>query len=92
MSLANRNNRLAIATTRELIVFADAKTLAKTSAKTLAPLYPKKPDHYDAIFVPRMSYYTAYCDLRDMAFDKQIVIVVTTRFSCISVPTTRRVT
>jgi len=77
MGLAYGNNRLAIATTRELMIFANAKTLA--------PLYPKKPDHYDAMFVPRMSYYTAYCDLHDMAFDRQIVLAVNTRFSCISV-------
>jgi Domain of unknown function (DUF4915) len=52
---------------------------------TLAPLYPERPDHYDAVFVPRQSYYTGYCDLHDMAFDKQIVLAVNTRFSCISV-------
>jgi uncharacterized protein (TIGR03032 family) len=77
MGMAVEGNRLAIATTRELMVFANAKTLA--------PLYPKKPDHYDAVFVPRMSYYTAYCDLHDMAFDKNIVLAVNTRFSCLSV-------
>ena len=58
--------RLAIATTRELMIFANVSTLA--------PLYPNKPDHYDVIFVPRQSYYTAYCDLHDMAFDKNIVL------------------
>ncbi len=77
MGLAFSGNRLAIATTRELMIFANAKTLA--------PGYPRKPDHYDAMFVPRMSYYTAYCDLHDMAFDKNIVLAVNTRFSCISV-------
>jgi uncharacterized protein (TIGR03032 family) len=37
------------------------------------------------VFVPRMSYYTAYCDLHDMVFDKQIVLAVNTRYSCLSV-------
>jgi uncharacterized protein (TIGR03032 family) len=77
MGMAVSSNRLAIATTRELMIFANVSTLA--------PLYPKKPDHYDAIFVPRQSYYTGYCDLHDMAFDKQIVLAVNTRFSCLSV-------
>jgi uncharacterized protein (TIGR03032 family) len=77
MGMAVSGNRLAIATTRELLVFANVTTLA--------PLYPKKPDHYDALFVPRMSYYTGYCDLHDMAFDKNIVLAVNTRFSCLSV-------
>ncbi len=77
MGMAVAGNRLAIATTRELLIFANVSTLA--------PIYPKKPDHYDALFVPRVSYYTAYCDLHDMAFDKQIVLAVNTRFSCLSV-------
>ena len=77
MGLAAAGNRLAIATTRELMIFANVTTLA--------PLYPKKPDHYDAVFVPRQSYYTGYCDLHDMAFDKNIVLAVNTRWSCISV-------
>jgi uncharacterized protein (TIGR03032 family) len=77
MGMAVSGNRLAIATTRELMIFANVTTLS--------PLYPQKPDHYDAIFVPRQSYYTAYCDLHDMAFDKQIVLAVNTRFSCLSV-------
>ncbi len=77
MGMAVFGNRLAIATTRELMIFANASTLAA--------LYPKRPDHYDAIFVPRQSYYTGYCDLHDMAFDKNIVLAVNTRFSCLSV-------
>lgn len=77
MGLAVGGNRLAIATTRELMIFANVTTLA--------PLYPTRPDYYDAVFVPRQSYYTGYCDLHDMAFDKQIVLAVNTRFSCISV-------
>jgi uncharacterized protein (TIGR03032 family) len=77
MGLAASGDRLAIATTRELMIFANVKNLAS--------LYPKRPDHYDAVFVPRMSYYTAYCDLHDMVFDKQIVLAVNTRYSCLSV-------
>ncbi len=62
---------------RELMSFANARTLAL--------LYLTKPDHYDAMFVPRMSYYTAYCEMHDMVFDKNIVLAVNTRFTCISV-------
>ncbi|HEX4181843.1 MAG TPA: TIGR03032 family protein [Caulobacteraceae bacterium] len=77
MGLAVSGDRLAIATTRELLVFQNEPTLA--------PLWPAKPDHYDAMFVPRVSYYTAYCDLHDMAFDKTIVLAVNTRYNCVSV-------
>ncbi len=77
MGLAVGGNRLAIATTQGVTLFANEPTLA--------PLYPAKPEHYDAIFVPRMSFHTAYCDLHDMAFDKNILLAVNTRFNCISV-------
>lgn len=77
MGLAADGNRLAISTMRELIVFANDKTMAS--------LYPKRPNYYDAVFVPRMSYYTGYCDFHDMTFDKQIILAVNTRFSCLSV-------
>jgi uncharacterized protein (TIGR03032 family) len=77
MGLAVSGGRLAIATIHELMVFANVPNLA--------PLYPKRPNHYDAVFVPRMSYYTGDLDLHDMAFDKQIVLAVNTRYSCISV-------
>lgn len=77
MGMAVSGNRLAVATKHELMVFANLPSLA--------PLYPARPDHYDAIFVPRMTYYTGDLDLHDMVFDKQIVLAVNTRYSCISV-------
>lgn len=81
MGMAVNGNRLAIATTRELLLFHNVKTLAK--------MFPERPDYYDAMFVPRMSYYTAYCDLHDMVLDvqreRQVVIAVNTRFNCVCV-------
>ncbi len=77
MGLAVSGNRLAIATIHELMIFANVSGLA--------PLYPARPDYYDAVFVPRTSYYTGDLDLHDMAFDKQIVLAINTRYSCISV-------
>ena len=77
MGLAVSGNRLAIATIHELMIFANVSSLA--------PLYPNRPDYYDAIFVPRISHYTGDLDLHDMAFDKQVLLAVNTRYSCISV-------
>jgi len=77
MGMTVSGNRLAVATTHELLVFSNVSTLA--------PLYPVRPDYYDAIFVPRQSYYTGDLDLHDMAFEKQVVLAVNTRYSCISV-------
>ncbi|WP_297352526.1 TIGR03032 family protein [Paraburkholderia sp.] len=77
MGLAVSGNRLAIATIHELMIFANVPSLAT--------LYPARPNYYDAVFVPRISHYTGDLDLHDMAFDKQIVLAVNTRYSCISV-------
>ncbi|WP_260432444.1 TIGR03032 family protein [Burkholderia sp. Bp9140] len=77
MGMAVSGNRLAVATMHELMVFANVSTLA--------PLYPERPGHYDAMFVPRMAYYTGDLDLHDMAFDRHVVLAVNTRYSCISV-------
>ncbi|WGS48373.1 TIGR03032 family protein [Paraburkholderia sp. D15] len=77
MGMTVSGNRLAVATLHELMVFANLPTLA--------PSYPPRPDHYDAVFVPRMTYYTGDLDLHDMVFDKQILLAVNTRYSCICV-------
>ncbi|NIF73585.1 TIGR03032 family protein [Burkholderia sp. Ap-962] len=77
MGMAVGGNRLAVATANELMIYANVATLA--------PHYPPRPGHHDAMFVPRMSYFTGDLDLHDMAFDKQVVIAVNTRFSCLCV-------
>jgi hypothetical protein len=38
------------------------------NVKSIAKQFAERPDYYDAMFVPRMSYYTAYCDLHDMVW------------------------
>ncbi|WP_114814914.1 TIGR03032 family protein [Paraburkholderia kururiensis] len=77
MGMTVSGNRLAVATIHELMIFANVSNLA--------PLYPARPNHYDAVFVPRVSYYTGDLDLHDMVFDRHIVLAVNTRYSCISV-------
>jgi uncharacterized protein (TIGR03032 family) len=77
MGLAVDGNRLAIATVRELMIFHNVSSLA--------PHYPQRPNYYDAIFVPRTQHFTGYLDLHDMAFDKQIVLAINTRYSCLCV-------
>ncbi|CAM2152396.1 TIGR03032 family protein [Pararobbsia alpina] len=77
MGMAVDRDRLAIATMRELVVFGNVRSIAKD--------YPRRPDFYDAVYVPRQTFHTGYCDLHDMAFDERVVVAVNTRFSCISV-------
>jgi uncharacterized protein (TIGR03032 family) len=77
MGLAVEGDRLAIATHREVIVFANARGIAQQ--------YPAHPGRYDSMFVPRTAHFTGYCDLHDMALDGPRVIAVNTRFSCLCV-------
>jgi uncharacterized protein (TIGR03032 family) len=77
MGLAVTHDRIAIATARELMIFANVRSIAA--------LYPERPNYYDAVFVPRHAFYTGDCDLHDMAFDGQLVLAVNTRYSCICV-------
>ena len=76
MGLATDQHRLAIATQEEVLVLAnDAR---------MAPNYPPKPDTYDGLYLPRALYFTGQVDLHDMAFGKQGLLTVNTRFSCLA--------
>ncbi|MFT5913208.1 MAG: hypothetical protein ACI9XO_004755, partial [Paraglaciecola sp.] len=78
MGLAVHGRRLAIATKDEVIVLADAKGLARN--------YPPKPNHYDALYVPRAIYPVGMVDLHDMEWDKNGKLwAVNTLFSCLSI-------
>lgn len=76
MGLTISNNRMALATKDEVVVFANAPQLAIN--------YPAKPNFYDAFFVPRASYYTGTVDIHDMDWDKEGKLwAVNTLFSCL---------
>ncbi len=75
MGMATQDGKLAIATGRNVQVLK--------SNKNLAPLYPQKPNTYDDIYLPRMTYHTGYLALHDMAFIEDKIVAVNTLFSCI---------
>ena len=76
MGLATDAHRLAIATENEVVVLANAPDMA--------PNYPPKPGVYDALYLPRVVYYTGQVDLHDMAFSRDGLLAVNTRFSCLA--------
>ena len=43
-----------------------------------------QPGRYDALYLPRVTYYTGEVALHDLAFGKEGLWVVNTRFSCLS--------
>lgn len=76
MGVAVDGSRLAIAAKDRVIVLANAPGLA--------PMYPKQPDTYDSLFIPRASYNTGELDIHDLAYTDRGLTAVNTRFSCLS--------
>ncbi|MFT5916951.1 MAG: hypothetical protein ACJAWV_002177 [Flammeovirgaceae bacterium] len=60
IAIDKSQQRMAIATKDEVIVTANSKELAQT--------YPNKQGIYDALFMPRATYYTGLVDMHDLHF------------------------
>lgn len=69
------NQKLAVATENEIIILANSPRLAQT--------YPAKPGVYDALFLPRATYYTGHLDMHDLHFGKEGLWGINTSFSCL---------
>jgi uncharacterized protein (TIGR03032 family) len=55
-----------------------------SSSKELAYYYPKSPQTYDNLFVPRLTYHTSALDVHDLQFgENEKLYAVNTLFSCI---------
>lgn len=67
--------KMAIACKDEVIIFRDSKPLAQ--------YYPKSPNTYDSLYMPRVQYKTNYLDIHDIAFGDDGIYGVNTLFSCI---------
>lgn len=76
MGIALSDKKLAVATQNEVIVYSDSPGQAKH--------YPKKPNVYDALYIPRATYYTGELDIHDVHFTSHGLLAVNTRFSCVS--------
>lgn len=67
---------LAIATLTEVMVF--------NNASQMAPNYPQQPNTYDALFLPRATYFTGEIDIHDLHWIGDTLLAVNTRFSCLA--------
>ena len=70
-------DRLAVACREEVIVLANSAELAHA--------YPKAPNRYDALYMPRLTYHTGGLDVHDLNFGDggKTLYAVNTRFSCL---------
>jgi uncharacterized protein (TIGR03032 family) len=76
MGIGLLDNRMAIATKQEVVILQNTPGIG--------PKYPKKPDTYDALFMPRAVYYTSELDIHDLHWVDGGILAVNTRFSCLS--------
>ena len=69
-------SRLALACKDEVIIFSNSAELAKH--------YPKSPNKYDSLYLPRVTYHTGPLDIHDLRFGTDnTLFAVNTLFSCI---------
>jgi uncharacterized protein (TIGR03032 family) len=72
----HKNDKLALACKDEIIVFKNSTELAH--------YYPKSPNKYDALYMPRATYHTGALDIHDLSFGKnEELYAVNTLFSSI---------
>ena len=76
MGLATSGDRLAIATRDEVVVLSNAKRMARN--------YPNHPETYDALYLPRATYFTGEVDIHDLYWAADALWAVNTRFSCLA--------
>lgn len=76
MGIAADHTRLAVATMAEVMVFNNASRMAAN--------YPPQRNTYDALYLPRATYFTGEVDIHDLHWSGENLIAVNTRFSCLA--------
>jgi uncharacterized protein (TIGR03032 family) len=76
MGIAFDGNRLAVAGKGSVLVYAAAPQLATD--------YPRQPNTYDNLFLPRVQYVTGIIDTHDVVWVKDKLLLVNTMFSCLA--------
>ncbi len=79
MGLAIDSGRIALATRHEVLLLANAPLLAPDYLED-------QRGKYDALFLPRASYYTGDINVHDLAFGPDKLWLVNTRFCCLAHP------
>ncbi len=75
MGIGLRDHKMVLATEQEVLVLADSPVLAQH--------FPKRPQTYDAMYMPRVTYYTGPLDVHDIDFCSDRICAVNTSFSCL---------
>jgi uncharacterized protein (TIGR03032 family) len=76
MGMAVWEERFAIAAKNEVIIHNNESDLAN--------LYPKQPNTYDALFLPRVTMHCGALDLHEIEWTSRGLVAINTKFSCLS--------
>ena len=79
MGLDTLDSRMLLATRHQVIELANAPLLAHEYLEG-------QPGRYDALYLPRVSYYTGDLNVHDVAYGAECLWLVNTRFSCLASP------
>lgn len=75
MGIALDGDKMAIACKDEVVVLVNSNSLARH--------YPRQPNTYDSMFMPRATYHTGALDVHDLDWGDGILYAVNTSFSCL---------
>ncbi len=75
MGFQFNDKALVMATRNKVHLFNNSPRLAKT--------YPKKPQVYDGLFLPRQTFYTGQVDVHDIHYENEEIFGVNTSFSTV---------
>jgi len=79
MGLDTHGSKMLLATRHQVIELANASVLAYEFLEG-------QPGRYDALYLPRVSFYTGDLNVHDVAYGEDGLWLVNTRFSCLSSP------
>ncbi|MBN2021738.1 MAG: TIGR03032 family protein [Pirellulales bacterium] len=77
LGMAARDGRMVLATRNDVWFLANAPLLAPDYLED-------QPGRYDALYLPRATYHTGDVNAHDVAFGRDGLVVVNSRFSCLS--------
>lgn len=77
LGMAVDQHRMALVTRHELMLFANSPLLAHD-------YQVDAPGRYDALYLPRATYYTGDLHTHDLAYGADGLVMVNTRFSCLA--------
>jgi uncharacterized protein (TIGR03032 family) len=77
LGMAVSGSRMALATRNQILEFANSPLLARDYVEN-------QPGRYDALYLPRVAHHTGDLHTHDLAYDREGLLLVNTRFSCLA--------